>query len=562
VTSPDSIPAATETSSVAGENKPTAATADALASHELANLRHSLRTPLNQILGYSEMLQEEAADQDYEHCLLELQKVHAAGQQLLALVNTSLAPARMAAGHFDAAEFHRDCRTLLNLIIGYSGLCEEYAQERAQQSLGDDVRRIQTAAANLLGLLNDPKVLEPLTRARAVHSPTPVGRPVGKVVPASPGEVSGAEVPNLTGTVLLVDDDEMNRDMLSRRLERQGHEVILAENGRQALAILKTNCVDLILLDILMPELDGLQTLEQLKADETLRHTPVIMLSALDEIDRVVRCIEVGADDYLAKPFNPVLLKARINACLEKKRLRDQEQAYLEQLQSEREKSERLLLNILPASVADRLKDGETVIADTFPNVTVLFADLVDFTRLASRISAGELVRLLNDIFSQFDWLVELHRLEKIKTIGDAYMVVGGLPNPRHDHAAAAAEMALDMQKVVARLGTLGGIKLDLRIGISSGPVVAGIIGSKKFIYDLWGDTVNIASRMESQGELGSIQVSETTFKLLQGAYNFRERGQLEVKGRGVMTTYFLLGRKSTGATEHYTLPRPKLQNP
>jgi class 3 adenylate cyclase len=354
-----------------------------------------------------------------------------------------------------------------------------------------------------------------------------------------------AEAQGLVGTLLVVDDDAMNRDLLLRRLERQGHKVLVAENGRRALEQLESAKVDLILLDILMPELDGLQTLEQLKASETQRHTPVIMLSALDEIDRVVRCIEVGADDYLSKPYNPVLLKARINACLEKKRLRDQEQAYLEQLQSEREKSERLLLNILPESIAARLKDGATVIADNFSDVTVLFADLVDFTRLASRIPASEVVRLLNEVFSQFDWLAELHGLEKIKTIGDAYMVVGGLPNPRTDHAVAAAEMALDMQRVIGRVDSLGGIRLNLRIGLSSGPVVAGIIGSKKFTYDLWGDTVNIASRMESQGELGFIQVSQSTCDLLRETHVLRERGRIEVKGKGEMTTYFLVARKS-----------------
>jgi adenylate cyclase len=225
--------------------------------------------------------------------------------------------------------------------------------------------------------------------------------------------------------------------------------------------------------------------------------------------------------------------------------LRDQEQAYLEQLQSEREKSERLLLNILPQSIAARLKDGATVIADSFSNVTVLFADLVDFTRLAARIPASDLVRLLNEVFSQFDWLAELHGLEKIKTIGDAYMVVGGLPSPRDDHAIAVAEMALDMQRVIGRVDSLGGIRLNLRIGVSSGPVVAGIIGSKKFIYDLWGDTVNIASRMESQGELGCIQVSASTYDLLQSTHILRERGRIEVKGKGQMNTYFLEGRQS-----------------
>jgi len=340
-----------------------------------------------------------------------------------------------------------------------------------------------------------------------------------------------------------VDDDETNRDMLGRRLERQGHTVLEAENGRKALEILESVKVDLVLLDILMPELDGMQTLEMLKAHKTNRYTPVVMLSALDELDKVVRCIEIGAEDFLPKPFNSVLLNARIGACLEKKRLRDQEQAYLDQLRLEREKSERLLLNVLPKSIADRLKQGESTIADSFPDVTVLFADLGDFTRLATELPAPELVHLLDEIFSKFDWLAELHLLEKIKTIGDAYMAVGGLPTPRPDHVEAVAEMALDMQKVVTKLNAGDGKSFELRIGISTGPVVAGIIGSKKFIYDLWGDTVNIASRMESLGQLGAIQVSEPTYERLKDKYTFECRGKIEVKGKGKMSTYFLTGR-------------------
>ena len=209
----------------------------------------------------------------------------------------------------------------------------------------------------------------------------------------------------------------------------------------------------------------------------------------------------------------------------------------------EREKSERLLLNVLPKSIADRLKQGESTIADSFPDVSVLFADLGDFTRLATEVPAPELVHLLNEIFSKFDWLAELHLLEKIKTIGDAYMAVGGLPTPRPDHVEAVAEMALDMQKVVTKLNWGDGKCIDLRIGISTGPVVAGIIGSKKFIYDLWGDTVNIASRMESLGQFGAIQVSEPTYERLKDRYAFERRGKIEVKGKGKMTTYFLTGR-------------------
>ncbi|HAX80837.1 MAG TPA: hypothetical protein DCY88_34610 [Cyanobacteria bacterium UBA11372] len=213
-------------------------------------------------------------------------------------------------------------------------------------------------------------------------------------------------------------------------------------------------------------------------------------------------------------------------------------------LRLEQEKAERLLLNILPEAIAQRLKQQQGCIADSFESVSVLFADIVGFTQLSSRISAEELVNLLNQIFSAFDHLVERHGLEKIKTIGDAYMVVSGLPMPRGDHAEAIAEMALDMQKAVIEFSNNTGIDLNIRIGINTGPVVAGVIGIKKFIYDLWGDTVNIASRMESQGIPGHIQVTDFTYELLQHKYHFKHRGLVQVKGKGEMTTYLLTDRK------------------
>lgn len=345
--------------------------------------------------------------------------------------------------------------------------------------------------------------------------------------------------------VLVVDDIEANRDLLGRRLQRQGHTVTLAQDGLQALELIQAQPFDLVLLDIMMPRMNGYQVLEHLKADPALRYIPVIMISAVDDLDSVVKCIELGAEDYLTKPFNPVLLKARINACLEKKRLRDQEQAYLKQLQAEQEKSERLLLNILPKPIAELLKQGHNTIADSFGEVTVLFADIVDFTKLSAHISATELVNKLNEIFSAFDRLTLKHGLEKIKTIGDAYMVVGGVPVPRPDHAAAIAEMALDMQLAMAQFNAASSEPFRIRIGINTGPVVAGVIGTHKFTYDLWGDTVNIASRMESQGIAGSIQVAPATYQLLRDMYQFEERGEIDVKGKGAMVTYLLTGRKT-----------------
>jgi class 3 adenylate cyclase len=212
-------------------------------------------------------------------------------------------------------------------------------------------------------------------------------------------------------------------------------------------------------------------------------------------------------------------------------------------LRLEQEKSERLLLNVLPAPIAARLKQTEGVIADGFPDVTVLFADIVDFTRRSERIAPEHVVQALNDLFSVFDQHARQRGLEKIKTVGDAYMVAGGLPDPRPGHAEAVAEMAMAMRDEVARHTDPGGQPLAVRIGIDTGPVVAGVIGTSKFIYDLWGDTVNTASRMESQGVAGCIQVTARTYERLRDGYRFERRGPIPVKGKGEIVTYFLVGR-------------------
>jgi class 3 adenylate cyclase len=213
------------------------------------------------------------------------------------------------------------------------------------------------------------------------------------------------------------------------------------------------------------------------------------------------------------------------------------------ELDLEREKSERLLLNVLPGSIAARLKQTEGVIADDFPDVTVLFADIVDFTSRSGRITPEQVVEVLNDLFSAFDRLARQRGLEKIKTIGDAYMVVGGLPEPRPDHAEAVAEMALAMREEVVGRSDPSGQPLAVRIGIDTGPVVAGVIGTSRFSYDLWGDTVNTASRMESLGVPGCIQVTARTWERLRDRYRFERRGPIQVKGKGEIVTYFLEGR-------------------
>jgi len=215
-----------------------------------------------------------------------------------------------------------------------------------------------------------------------------------------------------------------------------------------------------------------------------------------------------------------------------------------EQLELERQKSENLLLNILPKPIAQRLKEKPSVIADHFNSTTVLFTDIVGFTKMSENLTPSDVVGFLNQIFTSFDDLVEKYKLEKIKTVGDAYMVAGGFPEPRIDHVEAVADFALEIQEILKTIGTEKNPTICMRTGIHTGPAVAGVIGNKKFIYDVWGDTVNTASRMESHGIAGEIQVSEVTYEKLKDDYVFQKRGSIEVKGKGAMMTYLLQGKK------------------
>ncbi len=328
-----------------------------------------------------------------------------------------------------------------------------------------------------------------------------------------------------------------------------------ASNGQDALDALRRREFDLLITDLQMPEMDGFALLAAIKDDPFLRHLPTIVASGINQLEAVARCIEMGAEDFLPKPVNSTILRARVNSSLERKRLRDLDRLRLMQLQHEKqllemekEKSERLLLNILPQPIADRLKQGERHIADRFAEVTVLFADIVDFSTLANETDPEDLVTLLNELFSRFDRLAERHSLEKIKTIGDSYLVVGGLPLPRADHAEAVAEMALEMLASVRDLNSDSGINIRVRIGLNTGPVVAGVIGRKKFTYDLWGTAVNLASRMQSNGLPDRIHLSEGTRRLLRNHFKVTARGTVHCKGMGEVRSYLLDGKSGSAS--------------
>jgi adenylate cyclase len=286
--------------------------------------------------------------------------------------------------------------------------------------------------------------------------------------------------------ILIVDDNEDNRYTLQLLLETDGHErIATAASGNEAIALIEKEKFSLVLLDLMMPDLNGDEVLKVIRSDP----------------DKVSQCIELGADDYLPKPFNPAILRARIGAALRRHSLRALESEYLGKIENEKRHCENLLRNILPAEIATRLRNGESNIADHFDDATVIFADVVGFGKITARMKAFEIVACLNLLFSEFDRLAEDVGIEKIKTIGDNYMAVSGVPTPRSNHAWMAAKFALDMVAATGRLRSRLPAPFTIRVGLHSGPVMAGVIGTRRFAYDVWGDTVNIAARLEAAGQ-------------------------------------------------------------
>jgi adenylate cyclase len=339
-----------------------------------------------------------------------------------------------------------------------------------------------------------------------------------------------------TGYVLVVDDEEPNRTLLRDPLEACGYEVAEAENGLQALQLINTRQPDVILLDVMMPKMNGFELCQRLKIDRGTAAIPVLMVTALSDRRERLLGVEAGANDFLNKPVDIQDVTLRVANAVYTKQLH-------EELRVAQANAERLLLNILPKSIAERMKQGEVSIADYHPDVSVLVADLAGFTTLSALTGSEQVVCLLNEMFSAFDGLVEKRGFEKIKTIGDAYMAAGGIANPRLNHAVAAAELALDMQEEVKRFNEVYDTSLRFRIGVSTGPLTAGVIGRRKFAYDIWGETVNTACHLQSLSRPGCIQVAERTFERLQDQYRFDDRQVQPAKGLSDLVAYRLLGR-------------------
>jgi len=467
-----------------------------------------------------------------DHFVLSLERVNESIECLLAIFRRILEPGKSeSSGIAFNSQLRHDIRSYVARIIGYCELWCEDVDAPFVKAFSDDLHRIIQITRDLV----DNSIDDLLGYAKATIRPDsdqPMSSYAEVGYIAAQVDMAGRQAERIVGTLLVVADKEINRDILRRFLERQGHKILLAQNGRDALQLVRSQAFDLVLLDLIMPEMSGWQVLGQLKADPRLRQLPVLMISSLNEIDSLVRCIEMGADDYLSLPVNPVLLRARVNACLEKKRLRDRELSYLGRIKRVEKRARESLLAVLPEPIVKRLKGNRRPKPRRHRNVAILFADIVDFTSYCDQHEPEEVVRSLDELIHSWEQSALVHRVQKIRTSGDSFMAAAGLLEKVENPVLNCVRFGLDMIAAVQRLPN----RWNVRVGIDFGPVVAGVVGSRQYLYDLWGSTVNTAARMESHGTAGAITLSMRAWRrvseLCRGSQQI-----VDVKGKGLLPT-------------------------
>jgi len=358
--------------------------------------------------------------------------------------------------------------------------------------------------------------------------------------PASFSSLGMEASENVDIKILIADDANAIRNFVKKILVAHGYEVEAFENGRLLVDYIENHGRgDLILLDNQMPVMDGIETLKYLKNNREFREIPVLFLSAIKEKETVVKALEMGADDYMEKPFHNNEFLARIKVHV---RIETLKRSILEKnrlIELEKEKADKLLLNTLPKKIVEDLKREGRTYPETFDNVTVYFSDIAGFTVQSSRLEPAYLINELNDIFTNFDNIMEKNSCERIKTIGDAYMAVCGMPIPNQNHAENMLTSSIEIIDYLEKRNLTSQVQWKIRIGIHTGRVTGGVVGIKKYIYDVFGDTINTASRMESNSEPMRINISPTTYELLKDTFPFMEREAREVKGKGLMKMYF-----------------------
>jgi class 3 adenylate cyclase len=486
-------------------------------------MRQELLAPVDGIIELTEMLLHDAHERGHADLVADLNKIRAAGEQLRSLLQGLLEPSANGIEHRDLEQAIRhELGNCLTPIIGYSEQWLEDAPDLLLEGLVPDLEKVCSLGRQIAA------GLDRLLAASREASDPDVNLDV-EDLPDMYRWSANSDLPTSSpkGTILIIEDNDTNRDLTRRWLRRDGHTVLEARNGQDGLAALRAHPCDVVLLDVIMPEMNGYQVLGELKTDPRLRHLPVIMISAFSEIDAVVRCIERGAEDYLTKPIKPVLLRARVNACLEKKRL-------LEEIERERQRSDELLHVILPAPIVTELKTNNKVKPCRYENVAVLFCDIAGFTPYCDHNEPEQVITHLQRLVEAWEESALRHQVEKIKTIGDAFMAAGGLLRRDVCHPVRACVAFGEEMLRLARALT----PWNIRIGIHVGTVVAGVLGRRQYLFDLWGDTVNTAARMESHGAVGTITLSGAAWRQIAHSARGEHFGQVEIKGKGPMDIY------------------------
>jgi len=511
-------------------------------------MRHELRTPVNGIIGYSEMLLEDVEDEAF---IGDLQRIGSGGRKLLDLIDKVLGEGALSAQDQDlervAEQVRVDLRTPVTSVMGYAEMLIETAEEKDQGELIPDLERIRDSASRLLELSGDIVGLATGAGAAASVGGLEATELTRAVLSKIHGVASngGREA---EGRLLVVDDNSENRDLLSRQLARQGYIVLTASNGAEALELLKSKTVDLILLDVIMPIMDGVETLEHLKSDENLEEIPVLMLSSLDEVDGALRCIELGAEDFLSKPVKPAILEARITANLELHRMRERERLYEERAAADQAFIDDLLLATFPETVADRVRGGDSAIADAVPEATVLCGTLRGLSAASSAEGLGQRMKGLRAMHSAVEALVREHGLEILIWRPEGFIAVAGAPSPIEDHAERTVALGLALLENPSNLQGPDGRPLRMGLGLHTGPVMGAALGEARLRYEVWGEGITAAEGVAAAAEDGTLLASPTVHSRLKDRYSFEARKVRDIAGTQ-MRTYLLKNGGSPGGS-------------
>jgi adenylate cyclase len=495
------------------------------ANREIAKLRHDIRTQLNAICGYSELLLEAVPPGLPPAHRDDLEAISRSGKALIAAAD-ELLDGSAGVDPDLRVQLARLLRhrmvTELTVVVDTAWLLKRETLTAAESGWHSDLDRIHDAGKRVSELIDAFERGEPSHEKGKRVLLSPVHEPEASDIHALPAHLADSKV-------LVVDDTPSNLDLLSRQLDLLGCRVSVAKDGLEALKLLTTNAFDLLLLDLYMPNLSGEELLGRIKQNARYRSIPVIMASALGDYDAVVRCLQIGADDFLPKPIDPTLLRARVCSTVERKRMHDREEEQARVIHEEKLQVEHLLHAILPNRAVRELQASCRVKPMRHQHAAVLFCDVCGFTEFSDRHEPEQVVEYLDELCEAFESICGEMGVEKIKTIGDSFMAVAGLEDGDSNPALRAVRAAHAMVRVAPTLAA----RWNVRAAVHVGPIVAGVVGRKKFAYDVWGDTVNVAARIESRAEPGEVWVSEVALADVAAHCESAPCGVFELKGKG-----------------------------